>query len=63
MRMNEDFTRCEKCNQGWFEEKKFVLVDKHSPLQWGKPMFHRVEYQLQCVGCGHIQWKYTDDNY
>jgi hypothetical protein len=61
MRIAEDFERCEKCGQGWFEEKKFVLVDKHSDKQWGRPRYHKVEMQLHCVGCGHIQYKFNEE--
>ena len=61
MRIAEEFERCKQCGQGWFEEKKFVLVQKDSPLQWGKPMLHKAEIQLQCVGCGHAQYKYIED--
>lgn len=57
----EDFERCEMCNQGWFEKKEFVLIQKDSPLK-GKPMINKTEVQFQCVGCGHAQYTYTEEN-
>lgn len=60
MRMAEEFERCEKCGQGWFEEKKFVLVDKNSP-KGKQPQIYRTEIQYQCVGCGNTQYKHTEE--
>jgi hypothetical protein len=60
MRIAEDFERCEKCNGGWFEEKKFVLIDKNSKGNWGRPLYTKEEVQLHCTVCGHIQHKFID---
>lgn len=63
MRIAEDFERCEKCNAGWFEEKKFVLIDKSADRQWGQPRYTKIEYQLHCTVCDHVQHKWTDNPY
>lgn len=63
MRIAEEFERCEKCNGGWFQEKKFVLIDKNSDRQWGRPRYLKEEYQLVCTVCEHIQHKFTDNPY
>lgn len=62
MNMAEEFERCEKCHQGWFEKKDFVLVKKGA-THWGKPTLYKTEVQLHCVGCGHIQYKYSKNDY
>jgi hypothetical protein len=62
MRLAEEFERCDKCGQGWFQEKEFVLIHKDSPKRFGeKPLIHRKEVQYHCAGCGHIQYKYTEE--
>jgi ribosomal protein L44E len=60
MRMAEEFERCEKCGQGWFERKEFALIEKGSP-RTSEPLTHKVEIQYQCVGCGHTQYKYIKE--
>lgn len=60
MLIAEEFERCEKCGQGWFEKKTFVLVSKKSG-NWGKTVAHKTEVQYHCAGCGHIQYKHNDD--
>ena len=57
MILAEEFDRCDKCGDGWFEIKKMVLVQKGSPGM--NPMHHKVKYDYVCNGCGHRQ--YTAD--
>ena len=57
MRIAEEFERCEKCGQGWFEKKEFVLIQKGSPRD-SEPLVCKKDIQFQCVGCGHIQYQY-----
>jgi len=56
MLMAEEFQRCEKCGQGYFEEKVFVLIRKGSPKH--APDAYEKETQYHCIGCGHIQYKH-----
>lgn len=60
MRIAEEFERCEKCGQGWFEQKTFALIDKNPQMFWGKPSLHQTEVHLICIGCGHTPYKYTE---
>lgn len=61
MLLAEEFERCEKCGQGWFEKREFVLVLKGSPKS-SKPVLHKKEVHLKCVGCDHTQYKYTEQD-
>ncbi|MDK2600584.1 hypothetical protein QO179_24125 [Bacillus stercoris] len=60
MLIPEEFARCEKCNQGWFEKKEFVLVSRYSETN-KKPEIYKKEIQFHCVGCGNIQYKYIEE--
>ena len=55
MKLAEEFDRCEKCDQAWFEAKEFVLVQKGSPKK-GEPMTYKKEIHYQCVNCSHTQY-------
>lgn len=60
MLMAEQFERCEKCGDGWFEKKTQVLVVKDGPLQWGKPVVYQQRVSLKCTSCGHVQYQYDE---
>lgn len=52
--MNEDFDRCRKCDEGWFEEKSIVVIGKHSDEH--QPVVIRRSIQYRCVNCGRLQY-------
>lgn len=55
MKMAENFARCSKCGDGWFEKKEFVLVHKDSPVML-EPLIIQKDIEYRCVGCGNIQY-------
>lgn len=59
MLMAEEFKRCPKCGQGWFERKEFSLLRKESGRKTEEPLIYKTEVQYHCVGCGHIEHKYN----
>jgi predicted nucleic-acid-binding Zn-ribbon protein len=59
MLLPEEFKRCPKCGQGWFEKKEFVLIYKGSK-SYEMPDIYKKEIQYHCVGCGHIEHKYNE---
>jgi hypothetical protein len=62
MLMPEDFDRCEKCEEGWFNRVERVLVRKGSP-KGGKPDILKREILYVCSrpNCRHIQYRHIEE--
>lgn len=60
MRMAEDFARCKKCDQAYFEKKEFVLIHEDSPNN-KKPEINKTLVHYECINCKYAQYEYIEE--
>lgn len=53
--INEDFARCQECDNPHFIPEKVVLISKSSPA-W-KPLVIKEYFVYKCSKCGYKQYK------